>query len=208
MAFGMADILLEPYGGQVLGLTVGSTTKLTAALATGTLVGFAWASRILSRGFDPLRMAGLGAIAGVPGFLAVIGAAPLDSPPLFVSGTVLIGFGAGLFGHGTLTATMQLAPRDQVGLALGAWGAIQATAAGLSIALSGVLRDLAYGLLGSLPLPRGLAGAAAGYSAVYALEVVLLLTTIAIMAPWVRRGAGSAAGLAAGRRPTAVATSR
>ena len=193
MAFGMADILLEPYGGQVLGLSVGSTTKLTAALALGTLVGFAWASRILSRGFDPLRMAGLGAIAGVPGFVAVIGAAPLGSPPLFVTGTVLIGFGAGLFGHGTLTATMQLAPREQVGLALGAWGAIQATAAGLSIALSGVLRDLAQGLFGGLALPRGLSGAAAGYSAVYALEIVLLLATIAIMAPWVRRAANPAA---------------
>ena len=37
---------------------------------------------------------------------------------------------------------MNLAPRDQVGLALGAWGAIQATAAGIGVALSGVLRDL------------------------------------------------------------------
>ena len=117
MAFGMADILLEPYGGQVLGLTVGSTTKLTAAFAIGSLVGFAWASRVLTRGVDPVKLAGLGALLGVPGFMAVIGAAPLDSPGLFVCGTVVIGFGAGLFGHGTLTATMNLAPREQVGLA-------------------------------------------------------------------------------------------
>jgi BCD family chlorophyll transporter-like MFS transporter len=33
MGFGMADVLLEPYGGQVLGLTVAQTTKLTAVLA-------------------------------------------------------------------------------------------------------------------------------------------------------------------------------
>ncbi len=200
MAFGMADILLEPYGGQVLQLTVGSTTKLTAALAFGTLVGFALASRVLSRGFDPLRMAGLGAIVGVPGFLAVIGAAPFGSAPLFVTGTVLIGFGTGLFGHGTLTATMQLAPREQVGLALGAWGAIQASAAGLSIALSGVLRDLCAGLVEGRALPWGLSAEASGYSLVYALEILLLFATIVIMAPWVRRGAGASreAGLATG----------
>ena len=30
MAFSMQDVLLEPYGGQVLGLAVGATTKLTA----------------------------------------------------------------------------------------------------------------------------------------------------------------------------------
>ena len=187
MAFGMADILLEPYGGQVLGLTVGSTTKLTAAFAIGSLVGFAWASRVLTRGFDPARLAGLGALLGVPGFIAVIGAAPLGSAGLFVCGTVLIGFGAGLFGHGTLTATMNLAPREQVGLALGAWGAIQGTAAGLGVALSGVIRDLVVAATRGIELPFGLAGAASGYTVVYALEVVLLLATLVTMLPLVGR---------------------
>jgi hypothetical protein len=35
--------------------------------------------------------------------------APLNAPPLCAFGTFLIGFGAGLFGHGTLTATMNQA---------------------------------------------------------------------------------------------------
>ena len=46
-------------------------------------------------------------------FSAVIFAAPLDSPSLFRVGTVLIGFGGGLFAVGTLTAAMALAPRGQ-----------------------------------------------------------------------------------------------
>ena len=52
LAFSMEDVLLEPYGGQILHLTVGSTTKLTATLALGGLFGFALASRVLSRGAD------------------------------------------------------------------------------------------------------------------------------------------------------------
>jgi BCD family chlorophyll transporter-like MFS transporter len=40
-------VLLEPYGGQVLALSVADTTKLTAMLAGGSLIGFALASRIL-----------------------------------------------------------------------------------------------------------------------------------------------------------------
>lgn len=40
MAFGMQDILLEPYGGEILHLTVSSTTFLTATLAAGGLPGF------------------------------------------------------------------------------------------------------------------------------------------------------------------------
>ena len=59
MAFSMEDVLLEPYGGQVLHLTVGATTRLTATLALGGLLGFGLASRVLSRGSDPFRMAQL-----------------------------------------------------------------------------------------------------------------------------------------------------
>ena len=57
MAFGMQDVLLEPYGGQGLGMGVGDTTWLTATLAGGGLLGFSLASGILSRGFDPARLA-------------------------------------------------------------------------------------------------------------------------------------------------------
>jgi BCD family chlorophyll transporter-like MFS transporter len=187
MAFGMADILLEPFGGQVLGLTVGATTKLTALFALGGLIGFGFASHVLGRGADPYRMARNGALIGLPAFVLVIVAEPVGLPVLFLLGNFLIGFGGALFGHGTLTATMNRAPRDQAGLALGAWGAVQATAAGLGIALSGTIRDLVNVALGSSGGLPGLAGAASGYVAVYALEIGLLLLTIAAAIPLTRR---------------------
>jgi BCD family chlorophyll transporter-like MFS transporter len=182
MAFSMEDVLLEPYGGQILHLSVSNTTKLTAALAIGGLLGFGWASRVLSRGADPFRMATYGALIGLPAFALVIAAGPLSSTLLFASGTLLIGFGAGLFGHGTLTATMNLAPRNQTGLALGAWGAAQASAAGLAIALGGIIRDL----VASTVAHDGL-GAAMAYDVVYCIEIVLLLVTLVTMIPLIRR---------------------
>jgi BCD family chlorophyll transporter-like MFS transporter len=188
MGFSMEDVLLEPYGGQVLHLSVGDTTKLTATLAIGAVGGFGLASRILSRGADPFRMASSGALVGLTAFMAVILAAPLSSPLMFGVGTLLIGFGGGLFSHGTLTATMNMAPRDQAGLALGAWGAVQATAAGAAIALGGVLRDVVAGVVHGNAL-----GAAAGYDFVYGLEMVLLLITLGAMLPLLRRSAGKSA---------------
>jgi BCD family chlorophyll transporter-like MFS transporter len=187
MAFSMEDVLLEPYGGQILNLTVGDTTKLTAALAIGGLFGFGLASRVLSRGADPFRMASYGALVGIPAFAAVIFSASLiHFPPsaalLFGLGTALIGFGAGLFGHGTLTATMNAAPKDQAGLALGAWGAVQASAAGVAIALGGILRDVVTAFA-----PENFLGAAAGYDFVYCLEVILLFATLVTMVPLIRR---------------------
>jgi len=182
MAFSMEEVLLEPYGGQILDLTVGGTTTLSAALAVGGLAGFGWASRVLSRGADPFRMAGYGALAGIPAFMAVIASAPLSSIPLFAAGTMLIGFGAGLFGHGTLTATMRDAPRNQAGLALGSWGAVQATGAGLGIALGGILRDVG----GAFAPAYGL-GEAAGYHFVYCSEIALLFVALVTMIPLMRR---------------------
>ncbi len=185
MAFSMEDVLLEPYGGQILNLSVGDTTKLTATLAIGGLLGFGWASRVLGRGADPFRMAAYGALAGVPAFAAVIFAGSWSSPWLFAAGTGLIGFGAGLFGHGTLTATMGLAPRSQTGLALGAWGAAQASAAGLAIALGGIIRDV----VASFITADG-PGAAMSYDAVYGIEIVLLLVTLVTMLPLLRPRTG------------------
>ncbi|MFO1121158.1 MAG: PucC family protein [Hyphomicrobiales bacterium] len=183
LAFSMQDVMLEPYGGQILGLDVSDTTKLTAAMAGGGLVGFWLASQVLSRGADPFRMASYGALVGVPAFLMVIAAGPLNAPLLFGLGTLLVGFGAGLFGHGTLTATMNFAPPDQRGLALGAWGAVQATAAGIGVALGGIVRDLL------LAATNATSPEMMPYVAVYVIEIVLLLTAIVVMLQLVRRPA-------------------
>jgi len=181
MGFAMQDVLLEPYGAQLLAMSVGQTTWLTAALAAGGLAGFTLASRVLQRGFDPARLAGLGAWVGVPAFALVLSAALTVSLPSFVLGVVLIGFGGGLFGHGTLTMTMNRAPREQAGLALGAWGAVQATAAGVAVALGGVLRDAMAALAAQGFLGPAFNGAGTGYAFVYAIEIVLLLGTAWLM---------------------------
>ena len=181
MGFSMADVLLEPYGGKILGLPVGATTALTATLAFGGLAGFAFASRVLSRGADPFRMACAGAIVGMASFAIVIVAAPLEHPAVFALGTLLIGLGGGLFGHGTLTATMDAAPKDQAGLALGAWGAAQATAAGVAVAIGGLLHDaVAASRLG------GAMGPATAYVTVSRLELCLLCAAAGGMAPLLR----------------------
>jgi len=177
MAFSMEDILLEPYGGEILHLSVGTTTALTATLAMGGLLGFSLASNILSKGFDPFRMASIGALCGIPAFLAVILSATVDSSALFALGILFIGFGGGLFGHGTLTATMNLAPPGQSCLALGAWGAVQATAAGLAIAAGGVIRDL-IDTFYQAPL---------GYDFVYSIEIVMLVITVITMLPLMKK---------------------
>lgn len=181
--FGMADVILEPFGGQVLGMTVSQTTMLTVFLALGSLIGFALASALLLRGRQPLGVAASGAAVGIPAFGLIILAAGLGSGPVLIAATVLAGFGAGLFGHGTLTATMRAAPRDQMGLALGAWGTVQTTSAGLAIAVGGVIRDI---LAQPGDLSGGVSSAATPYIPVFVLEMALLALALMVALPLLR----------------------
>jgi BCD family chlorophyll transporter-like MFS transporter len=186
IGFSMQDVLLEPYGGQILHLPVGATTALTALLAVGGMVGLALAARLLGRGADAYRIAGYGAAIGLVAFTFVLFSAPLRSPALFGIGTALIGFGGGLFAHGTLTAAMRLAHGGQTGLALGAWGAVQASAAGCAVALGGLIRDGVSGLAAQGALGPALTGPATGYDAVYQIEIVVLFATLVAIGPLVR----------------------
>jgi BCD family chlorophyll transporter-like MFS transporter len=186
LAFNMQDIILEPYGGEILKLSVGATTSLTALMALGALAAFGLVARLLTRGADPYRLAAYGALVGLPAFAAVVMAAPLDSPALFRCGTLFIGFGGGLFAVGTLMVAMGMERRDHVGLALGAWGAVQATASGLGIASGGALRDIVNTLAAQQVFGPVLSGPTTGYMFVYHLELALLFATLVAIGPLVQ----------------------
>ena len=196
-AFNMQDIILEPYGGQVLHLSVSATTTLTAMLAAGALLAFAVAARALSRGFDPYRLAAYGLLIGLLAFALVIGAAPLDSGVLFRVGSTAIGFGNGLFCVGTLAAAMDNDQTVGTGLALGAWGAVQAGAAGIAIAFGGAMRDAVSALATAGALGPVLNSPAVGYGFVYHVEILLLFVALVVLGPLVgsrRRAAHARSG--------------
>ena len=121
-------------------------------------------------------MSGWGLMLGIPGLAAVILAASSQETILFLFGVGLIGVSVGLFGHGSLTACLRMAPKDAAGLALGVWGAVQATAAGIGMAFGGLFRDIA-----ALYLEP-----AQSYSVVYAIEMLLLCAALMLLFPLLR----------------------
>ena len=188
MAFNMQDVLLEPYGGEVLGLSVSATTLLTAVWAFGALCGFGYAARLLSRKISTYRMIRRGLSVGILAFCIVIFAAPMNSALIFFIGAATIGFGGGLFAVSTLTSAMTMPAEGLAGrgLALGAWGAAQATAAGASIAIGGALRDGINSLALNGKLGEALATPTTGYSFVYHSEILLLFLTLFALGPLLR----------------------
>ena len=192
MAFQMQDVLLEPYGGEILGLSVSATTLLTAIWAFGALTGFAFAARWLAGGLVAHWICMRGILIGLAAFVAVILSAPMQAAALFFVGAFGIGLGGGLFAIATLTAAMTMPVTGVAGrgLALGAWGAAQATAAGIGIALGGGIKDTVAGIAATGQWGEALSGPAIGYATVYHAEVVLLFITLIALAPLVRHRRG------------------
>ena len=187
LGFSMQEILLEPYGAEVLAMSVSQTTRLTAIFAGGMLIAMALSARYLGRAGEPIRLAAYGAVVGVFAFAAVIMAGAFDSLTLFAAGTLLIGIGNGLFAVGTLTAAMLLAGTATAGLVIGTWGAVQATALGCAVFLGGALRDLTEALIQGGMISQQLSGPATPYGAVYHLEIIILFASLVALGPLVRR---------------------
>ena len=158
----------------------------------GAIAGFSLSTRLLERDFDPLRLAGCGLVGGICAFVLVLLSAPLAMPMLLAAGAGLIGFGIGLFSVGTLIAAMSLAERGDSGVALGAWGAVQATAAGSAVAAGGVIRD-------TIAMLAGTGDRSVGYATVYGLEIVMLLATLIVLGPLAGKRVGIAGELPGGQ---------
>ena len=185
-AFNMQDIIIEPYGAEVLHLTVSQTTSLTAILAGGSFLAFWLAARFLGHGVDPYRLAGFSVLFGLPAFALVMFSGPAGSPAFFQLGAGMIGFGSGLFAVSTLIAAMEIDETSGNGLALGAWGAVQALAIGLSMSSGAILSDTIEHLAVKGTFGPAFSGAWSGYNAVYQIEMLLLFVTLIVVGPLAR----------------------
>ena len=65
IAFSMQDVILEPYGGEILNMSVGETTLLTTFSSSGAFLAFGVAAWILNKSINPNRLAAFGALVGI-----------------------------------------------------------------------------------------------------------------------------------------------
>lgn len=172
MAFATHDVLLEPYGGQVLGMSVSATMRLTVLWGIAMIGGVSAAALLLWRGRSPVLVIGLGCLLGLIGFgvISIAGHEMLIGP--FRVGVGLISMGRGLFIVGSVLLVMSLTDVGHAGLFLGIWGIVQGLAQGIGTIGGGVVRDLAQYQTGSVVL---------GYTIVYATSLVLLLGALAAL---------------------------
>lgn len=172
MAFATHDVLLEPYGGQVLGMSVSATMALTALWGAATVVGVLLAAVLIWRKQSPALLIGLGSMIGFVGFGVISMASNVAGVEWFRMGVGLVSLGRGLFLVGSVFLVMTLADVSHAGLFLGVWGIVQALAQGIGIIGGGLMRDLVQLATGDVAL---------GYTMVYTTALALLLSVAVIV---------------------------
>jgi BCD family chlorophyll transporter-like MFS transporter len=166
------QMALEPFGGDVFGLSVKETTFFNAYQMVGVLLGMGMTGGWLARRLGKKAATGLGAVVSAIAF-ALLAVASIGSYlPLVKPGIFFMGLGMGIFTVGGLALMMDLTVKEQVGLFMGAWTLAQALANGLASVGGGILHDVGFGLWGS---------EAGAYALVFLVEAGGLLGIIALL---------------------------
>jgi BCD family chlorophyll transporter-like MFS transporter len=172
-AYNFQELVLEPFAGEVFGLTAGQSTMLSGDQHTGTLAGMiavaiagaAWGGR-----FGSLRAWTIWGCVASALAMALLCVAAFAAPNFPLRLTVFaLGAANGAFAMAAIGSMMALAGAGREareGTRMGLWGAAQAIAFGSGAFLGTVAADAARAAFGA---------AEPAYATVFAIEAALFL---------------------------------
>lgn len=138
------DLILEPFAGDVFGMSAEHTNRFAAYWGSMAIVGtllFLWLSRRCAwLSNTTMSYLGVGILTATFALFAFAGFAELRG--LITPGLILLGLGLGLWNVGTLGLMMDMSPVGRAGTFLGFWTLVVTLARGTGVAGGGVLRDL------------------------------------------------------------------
>lgn len=162
------DVLLEPYAGEVLGMSVSQTSRLTSIWGVGVLITLVGGLPLLKRiGKKPT--ANIGAYGAAVGFALVIASGVVGGPSMLMPAVLVLGLGGGLMTVSNLSFMFDMTIPEAAGLYIGAWGVANFAGQALGSITSGALRDVTLAITGRPFF---------GYALVFALEIVGLMLAV------------------------------
>ena len=114
------DVLLEPFGAEVLGMPVSETSRLVSIWGTGFLIAML-AGIPLVRRQGERAVSRTGSILVAAAFLLIAGSGLLGQPYLFMGSVWLLGLGGGLMTQSNLTFMLRMTVPRARALYIGAW---------------------------------------------------------------------------------------
>ncbi|HEY5730763.1 MAG TPA: BCD family MFS transporter [Anaerolineales bacterium] len=165
------DVLLEPFGAQAFGMSVGQTTRIEAIFKGFTLVAFIIAGLLDGR-IKKKYVAQMGNLSALIGFIIIVISGVTASLSLFYIGITLLGLGTGLSTIANLSLMFDLTIPEKIGLYIGAWGFSNGLSRLVGLLMAGVVADLATQFTGD-PL--------SGYLIVFGIEAMMLFVAAVML---------------------------
>jgi BCD family chlorophyll transporter-like MFS transporter len=170
----MQDAMLEPFGGDVFGLSVGETTRFNAYWGVGVLAGMAGAL-VVTRRKTPdqqVHTTSLGLILLALPLMGLGTAAYVREQGAVIPLLMAFGLGFGVFTVGGTSLLMAMSEEDMAGSYLALWSVIQLLARGAGIAAGGIARDVVLAVSGQIT---------AAYGTLFCLEGIGLVLSLVLL---------------------------
>ena len=135
------DLIVEPFAAEVLGFSVGETTRITSVYGTAFLLALILGGLLEGRLTKRTVAIGSGIMA-IAAFALIILSGITVSAPLFYGGLLVLGTAIGLSTVSNHAIMLEMTTPANVGLFIGAWGMASAFARLLGQMTSGLVLDL------------------------------------------------------------------
>ncbi len=168
----MQEAILEPYGGEVFGMSIGETTKLNSYWGIGILFGYAVTGFKIIPTLGKQLTTKIGCILIAICFGVIILAGFTQQPKILQSAMVLFGVAAGMATVGGISLMLDLTAAETAGTFIGAWGLAQAMSRGIATFMGGVILDVGKSIF-SVPL--------LSYSLVFGIQAIGMILAVIIL---------------------------
>jgi len=169
----MQESVLEPYGGDVFGMSIGDTTLLNSFWGVGILLGYSTTGFLIVPRLGKTNTTRIGCVLVSICFALIIFAGLTQDENILKGTMILFGIAAGMTTIGSLSLMLDLTVAETAGTFVGAWGLSQAMARGIAIALGGWVLDIGkFIFTDSLWL---------AYSCVFFCEALVALSAIVLL---------------------------
>jgi len=168
----MQQPILEPYAGEVFGMTVAESTFLNIFWSLGSLVSLGLTGFLIVPRLGKKPTAKLGCLLIAGSFVLIVLAGFTGMPNLLRVSLVLFGLAIGVATGSSISLMLDLTTAETAGTFTGLWGLAQAFSQAISTLSGGVMLDLGRQLFTTPVLAYGL---------VFGLESIFVLLAIALL---------------------------
>jgi BCD family chlorophyll transporter-like MFS transporter len=179
----MQDAVLEPYGGEVFGMTIAETTQLNAAFGMGTLLGLLTTGWLVVPRIGKQRTVVVGCSWAALCLLGITLSGLTGNPAVLLTAVFLFGTASGILTLGAIVLMLDLTVAETAGTFIGAWGLAQAIARGSATVLGGGVLDLGRALVktvsGAAEVEQSQAFLA--YGLVFTLQAIGMMVAIGLL---------------------------